>query len=235
MRRASLMLWSLTLSALAWSALTSHAIARAPDTFEEEYAEPITIESPMWFAFELKLGPYRPDYPSFKDSFGSDRGWLMNTELDITAYHVPYVGQLNVGLGWGWANYSGTAPIIPGGEKSGEKTELTLYPMSLLAVLRVEALARYTRIPLTFAGKLGYDFVRWKATTGGSTDRSGLNRGLRWGAQVAFELDVIDRKAARRLDDDFEINHTFLLFEYFGSETKSTGGHSFTFGLGLQF
>jgi hypothetical protein len=59
--------------------------------------------------------------------------------------------------------------------------------------------------------------------------------GLRWGLQAAFELDILDRKSARRLDDDFEINHTFLLFEYFGSMTKGVGGNSFQFGLGMQF
>lgn len=215
--------------------VASGASARAPDTFEEQYAQPIVIESPMWFAFELKLGPFRPDYSAFKQTFGSDRGWLLSTELDVTIYHIPYVGQVNAGFGWGWANYDAKAIAVSGGGRSGEDTELTMYPMSALAVLRIDSLARYTIIPLTFAAKLGYDFVRWKATTGSSTDSDGLNMGFRWGAQVALELDVIDRKASRRLDDDFGINHTMLLFEYFGSETDGTGGRAFQFGLGLQF
>ena len=230
MRRASL--WLLTL--VSW-ALASGAMARAPDTFEEEYAEPIIIESPMWMAFELKIGPYRPGYPAFKESFGSDKGWLLSTELDVTLYHIPYVGQLNLGAGWGWANYDAKAAIIPGGSPSGEKTELTLYPLSALAVLRVDALARYTVVPFTFAGKLGGDFVRWKANTGGNNDGNGLNKGLRWGAQAALELDFFDGRSARRLDDDWGINHTFLLFEYFESKTKGTGDRSFQFGLGLQY
>jgi hypothetical protein len=229
MRRASLLLLTLLTTALC-----SRAEARAPDTFEEQYAEPIIIESPMWFAFELKLGPFRPTPSAYREAFGDDRGWLLSTELDITCYHIPYVGQLNAGLGWGWAHYDGKAQAVAGGS-SGESTEMTLYPMSLLAVLRVDALARMTVIPLTFAGKLGYDFVRWKATTGSQTDEAGVNMGFRWGAQAAFELDIIDRKSARRLDDDFGVNHTFLLFEYFGSMTRGTGGNSFQFGLGLQF
>ena len=48
-----------------------------------------------------------------------------------------------------------------------------LFPLSALAVLRVDALARLTVVPLTFAGKLGYDFVRWKSTTGKRTDADG--------------------------------------------------------------
>lgn len=215
--------------------VASSASARAPDTFEEQYAHPIEIDSPMWFAFELKLGPYRPSYPAFKQAFDDDRGWLLSTELDFTAYHIPYVGQLNFGVGWGWANYDAKALVASTGERSGETTEMTIYPMSALAVVRIDALARYTIIPLTFAAKIGGDFVRWKLSTGSSPTKDGLNMGFRWGAQVALELDVIDRKAARRLDDDFGINHTMLLFEYFGSETDGTGARAFQFGLGLQF
>ena len=230
MHKATLLALLLLLSVVAAS-----ASARAPDTFEEEYAEPIEIASPMWLAFELKLGPYRPNYPSFKEVFGSDRGWLLATELDFTVWHIPYVGQLNAGLGWGWANYDAKAFALPGASRSGEDTEFTLYPMSGMAVLRIDALARYTVVPLTFAAKLGYEVVRWKATTGGASDDDGFNHGVRWGVQAAIELDVIDRKAVRRLDDDFGINHTFFLFEFFGSETDSTGARAFQFGLGLQF
>lgn len=225
---------ALLVLALLLGLFTARAEARAPDTFEEHYAEPIIIESPMWFAFELKVGPFRPGNRFVREAFGSDRGWLLSTEFDVTAYKIPYTGQLNVGLGWGWANYDAKAPIAGGGT-SGETTSLTIYPMSVMAVLRIDALARLTVVPLTFAGKVGYDFVRWKMETGSATDGSGLNMGLRYGMQAAFELDVIDRKSARRLDDDFGVNHTFLLFEYFGSMTKGTGGNSFQFGLGLQF
>lgn len=229
MRRASLGLLTL----VSW-ALASSALARAPDTFEEEYAEPIAIDSPMWTAFELKIGPYQPDYRAFREIFGSDKGWLLSVEFDVTVYHIPYVGQLNVGAGWGWANYDARA-AIRGGGSSGEKTELTFYPLSALAVLRIDALARHTVLPFTFAGKLGGDFVRWKATTGSNTDGSGLNMGLRWGAQAALELDFFDGRSARRLDDDWGINHTFLLLEFFESKTRGAGDRSFQFGLGFQY
>jgi hypothetical protein len=214
--------------------VSSRTEARAPDTFEEHYAEPIVIDTPMWFAFELKLGPFRPNNSYLRDAFGSDRGWLLSTELDVTAYHIPYTGQLNVGFGWGWANYDAKAKTLSGAN-SGESTSFTIYPMSLMAVVRIDALARMTVVPVTFAGKLGFDVVRWKGETGSTNDGQGWNKGLRWGAQAAFELDILDRKSARRLDDDFGINHTFLMFEYFGSMTKGTGGNSFQLGLGLQF
>jgi hypothetical protein len=58
---------------------------------------------------------------------------------------------------------------------------------------------------------------------------------VRWAVQGAFELDFFDIQAARRMDDEWGINHTFLLFEYFESKTKGTGDRSFSFGLGMQF
>jgi len=148
---------------------------------------------------------------------------------------LPYVGQLDVGGAFGWAKYTASATIVPGDSASGEKTKLTLFPLSALAVLRIDALARYTVVPVTFAGKLGADFVRWKAQTGSQTDDSGLNVGLRWGVQAALELDFVDMRSTRRMDEDWGINHTFLFFEFFESKTKSTGDRSFQFGLGLQF
>jgi hypothetical protein len=229
MRKASLLVVTL----VGWF-VASTAFARAPDTFEEAYHEPQIVDSPMWWAVELKLGPYRPDNTQQKQIFGNDRGWLLSLEADVTFLHIPYVGQLQAGLGWGWAKYDGKARLADN-SKSGETTTLTIYPISALAVLRVDALARNTVIPLTFAAKLGYDFVRWTTDTGKSNDANGLNTGFRWGGQAALELDFFDHQAARRLDEEWGINHTFLLFEYFDSNTKGTGDATFQFGLGLQF
>jgi hypothetical protein len=233
MRRALFVLVALIGS---WGFAAPFASARAPDTFEEQYAEPTIIDSPMWMALELKLGPYVPGGTrAFREVFGNDKGWLLSTEVDFTVLHIPHVGQLNFGAGFGWANYDAGAIDVGAGTRSNEKTELTLYPLSALAVLRVDTLARNTVLPLTFAGKLGADFVRWKTTTGGQTDDSGLNIGMRWGAQAAFELDFFDRQGSRRMDEEWGINHTFLLFEYFQSMTEGTGDRSFQVGLGAQF
>src|SRR5690606_11375979 len=124
-------------------------------------------------------------------TFDDDRGWLLGIELDATVLKIPYVGSLGAGFGWNWANYKAKA-FTDDGARSGENTELTLFPMSVLGVLRVDTLARHTVLPLTFAGKVAYAFVRWKAQTGDATDASGLNMGFRWGLQGALELDFFD-------------------------------------------
>ncbi|MDB4988341.1 MAG: hypothetical protein JWN04_3519 [Myxococcaceae bacterium] len=239
MRRLLVLFVALFALALVSLGLVDSASARAPDTFEEAYVKPVLIESPMWLAFELKVGPYKPGLSHgskqvFDQTFGSKSGWMLNLELDITLYHIPYVGQLNVGASWGWVNYSAKA-FDDTGARSGETTSFTLYPLGALAVLRIDALARNTVIPLTFAGKVGPEWVRWKSDTGTRTDASGFNAGVRFGAQAAFELDYFDANTARRLDEDYGVNHTFLLFEYYESSTRGTGARTFQMGLGLQY
>jgi hypothetical protein len=213
----------------------SAASARAPDTFEEDYHPPLEVDSPMWMGLELRVGPYRPGRSNFfRETFENDRGWMLNVEFDVTLYHIPWVGQLNAALNWGWANYDARA-LQDNGMQADAKTEFTVFPIAALGVLRVDALARHTVVPLTFAGKFGYELVRWKAETEGIKDGNGLNKGLRYGAQAAFELDWFDRGTARRMDEDWGINHTYLIFEWYKSDTQGTGDSTFTFGLGAQF
>jgi hypothetical protein len=225
----------LLIVALASWAVVSPASARAPDTFEEEYAEPVNVDSPMWFALELKVGPYRPGRTDlFQKTFLNDRGWMLNIEVDATLVHIPWVGQFNLGFNWGWSSYDARAFNADLTERIGD-TEFTVFPMAALGVLRIDTLARKTVVPLTFAGKLGYELVRWKAKSEGEREGDGLNKGLRWGLQAALELDFFDRNTARRTDEDWGINHTSLLFEWYESRTKGTGDSTFSVGLGAQF
>ena len=217
------------------SAFAATAEARAPDTFEEDYAPPINVESPQRLGFELRIGPYEPGGGrAFKEAFGDDKGWLLALELDIKLYQIPYVGTLNLGLGWGWSKYSAKT-IDQSGNRTGEENEFIIFPMSPMAVLRIDALARHTVVPLVFAGKLGVDFVRWKSKTDDNVDDSGLNTGLRWGVQGALELDFIQPNGARRLDEDWGVNHSYLFAEYYGSKTEGTGDKNFVFGVGILF
>jgi len=236
MRNAALVFVTLIASTLLVSTHASVALARAPDTFEEAYSKPAILDSPMWWALELKTGPYRPgDTGDFKRVFGSDQGWLYSFELDLTLFHIPTIGQFNLGAGVGWAKYSAKAFAADNVTRAGEKTQFVMYPMSALGVLRVDSLARYTVVPVTFAAKVGCDFVRWKTKTGIINDANGLNIGLRWALQAAFELDFFDREAAGRMDEEWGINHVSALIEYFDSVTRGTGGGGLTFGVSAQY
>ena len=225
------------LLALMMCTFAARAQARAPDTFEEEYAEKILIESPQWFAFELRFGPYKPALRSRRETFDNDSGWLLNLEADFTVWHIPYdIGQINVAGVFGRSSYDAYArraedPTM----RTGEKNEFTLFPLAALGVLRIDALARHTVLPFTFAAKVGYEWVRWKTETGSAGKQSGFNKGFRYALQAALELDFFNADAARALDEDFGINHTYLLFEYMDSQTKGTGDDAFMFGIGAQF
>lgn len=228
---------------LTVGAFAERAEARAPDSFEEMHSNPSVIESPEWYALELKVGPYVTEYSEKVDRFGGDRGWMIGAEFDVFAYRLDKIGAIGVGAGFGWAKYQDKAIIVEpsdnAGQESSEDNNLTVFPMSALLVLRIDALPRNFGIPFRFAGKIGYDFVRWKETKGSVTRASGVSPGLRWAVSAALELDFFEKDAARALDEEWGINHSFLLFEYYGSlaegDSLPVGDTTFNFGIGFTF
>ena len=199
-------------------------------------------ESPERFALELRAGTYVPDVgTSAFDLFGDDRGPLIGGELDGFITRIPYVGLIGLGVGFGWAEYKGSAQIAGSSETASEKTTLRLFPVSPMVVLRIDTLAREFSIPFVFTGKLGVDFIIWDSKTGSNSDGSAVSRGLRWAAQAALELDFFNRAAARRLDEEWGINHSFLFFEIYDSLADSNlrltpeDPFAWSAGLGLIF
>lgn len=197
------------------------------------------FDSPEVAALELHVGMYQPDRVpngAFQSFYGGDQGPLVGGEVDVQIWRIPYVGLLGAGGVISWARYSGRA-LLDTGLPSDEKSTLTLYPLAVLAVLRVDALARFTKVPLVFAGKFGADLVPWNSQTGGSSDGSGFSVGTRWAAQVAIELDFLEPRSARRMHEVWGINHSYLFFEATGSTSYTSlqvgDRFAWTAGLGL--
>ncbi|NOY92180.1 MAG: hypothetical protein GXP55_13370 [Deltaproteobacteria bacterium] len=198
---------------------------------------------------ELRIGSYTPDTGSsaFSQIFGGDSGPMIALEIDAHLFRIPHVGIVGLGLSAGFARYRGRSCTVAGdgspvcggsGANGGEKAKLLLLPVSTMAVLRVDALARDFGIPFIFSGKLGLDTIFFRSRTGGRVDGEGKTFGLRWGLQVALELDFLDMRAARALDEDWGINHSFIFFELYGSTANSTmalGDRTFAGGLGMTF
>lgn len=216
--------------------------AHAQDLVAERFdAEPTVIESPESVVWELlRVGPYVPgqrDIGGF-EGFKGDRGPLLQTEVDFIIWRIPYVGPIAAGARFGWARYKGPA-VDAMGENTGEKTKLNIFPMSALAVLRIDVLARELNIPILFAGKVGLDVIPWKSETGGSSEDpfgdNSMSLGLAWGAQVALELDYFEPRAARRLDEDWGINHSFLFFELMGSTAGAASDDTLDLSEGLTW
>ncbi|MCA9529281.1 MAG: hypothetical protein KC543_04015 [Myxococcales bacterium] len=188
-----------------------------------------TKGSPEHFGLELRVGMYRPDLGSktdaFKQIFGSDNGPFVGGELDLFPVRIPYVGLLGAGLGIGWAKYTATnCSVDMSGQctgKSDEKSSFRLFPLSTLAVLRVDVLAQRFHVPLVFSGKVGLDTIFYRSRSGSRTDARSRSLGLHWGAQIAIQLDFLSPSNAHALDSDYGINHSYIFGEVFGSRAAS--------------
>ncbi len=229
-RRTRDALRTLVSAILCAAALVASTLAPGRAAAQEglaDWSEPTNPASPQRFALELRVGPYTPDTgdPVFERVFGGS-SLLFGAEFDFMPLRIPDVLSLGVGAGFGSVSYSGKAASLDGTATS-EATSLSLLPMSLLAVLRLDALPRLTGIPLLLTGKFGADLVYWSSSTGDAQDGEGLSPGLRWAAQAALELDFFEPRAARALDDEWGINHSFLFAEVYGS---TAGGRSLPVG-----
>ncbi len=222
-------------------------IMTGPTTVAAQRA-PRSYESPERFSWELlRIGTYRPAFDNSVDSSGNnpfgllfdgDRGPLVATELDVYIYRIPYVGPIGVGVGAGWARYkASTCTDATCSQRTNEGARFDLFPVSPLAVLRVDVLARELGIPVVFVGKIGADLVFYRYRQGATNNFEGFSAGLRWAAQLALELDFLDRGSARALDEDWGINHSFVFFELYGSSANSdlSVGDSLAWATGLGF
>ena len=106
-----------------------------------------------------------------------------------------------------------------------------------------DSLARELSVPFVVTPKIGIDFGYWRTGTAGSEDAEGWSVGLRWAVQFALELDFLEPRAARRVDQEWGINHTVLFCELFGSTMGGALGSglpvgsdlAWVAGLGLTF
>jgi hypothetical protein len=228
-----------------WLALLLPCALLAPQRAAAQAYDEMTphrdFSSPEHFALEFRIGPYQPDMGgnrAFNTFFGTDHGPMFAFELDVVAYRLKDVLYLSGGAGMGTASYLGHT-LDSTGLPTAEKTTFSMLPIDLLAVLRVDVLARKLSVPFILAGKLGYQWAHWNAQDGKATPVSGWSVGTRWAAQVALDLDVFDQKAARRMDEEWGINHSSLFFELFGwkpsPRSLPLGSTAWTVGLGFAF
>ena len=200
------------------------------------------VASPEHMVLELfAMGPYEPaavtetTTPAGAPLF-DETGPLFQGSLQAIVLRLPELGMITSGLRIGHASYSASAIDASSGQPAGEETTLTAWLLTPLVGLRIDALARLG-VPFLLNASLGYDLVPWSSETGGREDGSGLSHGLRWAVQLGLELDFAEPRTARRLDEDWGINHSFVFFELAGSQA---GGAvpmgdplSWSFGLGF--
>lgn len=185
-------------------------------------------ESPQSFAVELRFGPYIPNIDEqfnggatpYRSTFGGGKGFHYGLEVDYQILRIPYLGTLGPGVSWSRTTREAKAKITGTDTDSAESTTLTIMPMALMGVLRIDVLSRELGIPIVPYGKAGLGFGLWSTGTDqGTSNRDGVDgKGRTWGTHLAgggmFQLDFLDRSSAREIDDSIGVNHSYIFFEY---------------------
>lgn len=217
-------------------------------------------ESRQDFMFELRLGPYKPRVDEefsngatpYRDIFGNGNSFYFGFEIDWQALRIPYLGTVGPGFSWGYTKKSAKAKITNSDENSAEDTTLSIQPMYLAAVLRIDTLTRNLSIPLVPYAKAGLGLGLWSASTdAGVSKRDGITgRGRSWGTHFALgvmlHLDFLEPGAALTFDDELGVNNTYLYAEYLWSDLGTmtlfedktqmrVGNKNWTAGLAFEF
>jgi hypothetical protein len=187
-------------------------------------------QSPQNAAFEFRFGPYRPNVDSefngpapFGDTFGDKNRYLIGLELDWQALRIPGLGSFGPGFGLGYTKFSADALLHNSTQRSAQSTSFTLLPAYVVAVLRVDVLAREAQVPLVPYAKAGVGAALWWAGGPDGVDNAGgqTGRGLSYGPQFAlggmFLLDVLDQKAAIDMDNATGVNNSYFFVEWYVS------------------
>ncbi len=194
------------------------------------------------FGLELRVGSYTPLNlgTTWTDAFGGDLGPMLGAELDYYPVRIRYLGMIGGGAGIGWSEWSGTAPAIPP-SLQGEPESFMTMPIYIVAVLRFDTLARELGFPLVITPKVGLDIVYWTTGTA-AMSQNGWSVGPRFAGKVSLELDFLEPRAARQLDEEWGVNHSEVFFEPWYSMAGSligsqlnVSGWGWVAGLGFTF
>lgn len=199
-------------------------------------------ESPQYVSVDLGIGPYNPDgnRQVFNQFFADDHGPLLTMSAMFHVYRIPYVGMLGVTVSGAWARYGGQACLdIACTATVDETLRYDLFPLALEATLRADGLEHHLDVPLFFEGGVGAEYARFRESKGGVRESWGGALGLRWHGRVGLYLDVFEPRAARALDEQHGINHSYVYFELRGSQATGVFpvADNFTWlgGLGFTF
>ncbi len=199
--------------------------------------------SPEHFGLELRVGSYTPLNlgSSWNTRFGSDLGPLLGLEFHYYPVRIPYLGLIGGGAGLGWIQYTGTARPVSGSGQ-GEANTFEMVPITAVLLLRFDTLARELGIPIVITPKIGFDFIYWATGTATAGEADGWSIGPRFAGKVSLELDFLEPRAARQLDEEWGVNHSEIFFEPWYSMAGDlfsaqapVSGWGWVVGLGLTF
>jgi hypothetical protein len=196
---------------------------------------------------------------------------LTTLEFDFQFLHK--IGSLGVGVAVGYGrrtthafqylnvNGTGSCSLAAGNcVASGDQTALNMLPVDLLLIYRFDYLALKYKVPLVPYFKIGLSYWFWWIENGGGGVASVVKNPLLpndkadgWGGTagwvlnpgLAILLDVLDPAAARVMDSELGINHTYLFgelhyadinwFHRGGNATLDLSDVSYNVGLAFEF
>ncbi|HEX2734452.1 MAG TPA: MXAN_2562 family outer membrane beta-barrel protein [Polyangiaceae bacterium] len=218
--------------------LQSVAHAQGVDEFGPYGYDHETTASEQNMAVELRLGPYRPNIDEefagsgqtpYADHFGNGRRWLLGMEIDWELLKIPDFGTFGPGAGIGFTKMTGHT-FLANGEEADQTTKLSIIPMYVDAVLRVDQVAKATPVPLVPYAKLGLGYALWSTNNGVGVPKAkdgskgdDTSWGLNWSLGLMFLLDCLDQQSANALDGTHGVNHSYVFLEWYNSELNGFG------------
>jgi hypothetical protein len=224
-------------------------------------SKPPRYASPQNWALEISIGWYTPDVDNefggkatpYQDMFG---GGALMTRIELDYQIWRGFGSIGIGLSVGFSlnsveackDTTGTSASdftsAPSScsERTSGTTSFNVFPISLLAVYRFDWLAKKFGIPIVPFGKIGLNYTIWWAS-GSSGDAVGGSWGWQANGGGAIMLDPLEPSAAKVLDNDLGINHSYIFFEVvyvransFGkANAMQVGDTSWQAGLAFEF
>jgi hypothetical protein len=213
-------------------------------------------ESPQRFAVELKFGPYYPDVDTepgvtgtpYEDVFGDKQTFMFLAEFDWQFLRLPGI-SFGIGAIAGYFQDTGKGIDPDTGESAGEETQLKVFPGHFDAVVRVDALPRFTKVPLVPFVKAGVSYYIWWVENGRGLGRyegtTGYGGTWGWNLQTGLMLllDIFEPSAARTFDQEVGVNNSYVYADFvlarldnFGNPNKlNLSDMTWTVGVAIEF
>lgn len=190
-------------------------------------------------------------------------GYQVMSQIEVDLELWQGHGALGLAATWGFFRIEGKALVLsdPGLPydpdtnpyvRSGDKTSLNIMPFILQAVYRWDYAFRRWSVPLIpyFKGGVVWD-LWWIEKADRHLARFGQDGGKAWGGTfgyqinvgLSFALDILEPSAAKKMDMELGINHTYLFAEFVHSQVRWASGdrmrlglpYGFMVGLALEF
>ena len=194
--------------------------------------------SPKIATASLRYGPLTLNDASIAKVYGTGGLELMRLDYGLTSEY--FEGTMGIGF----FQELGTQIRTTDGTSTDEHIMLTMWPMNLDAMVKLDFLYEQPIVPFARAGADMWIWTEnWGSRLGGEIPYeqvSGGKGGWHYGFGGLLLLDFLDRKTADRVEAVSGINDTFLIFEYrkttmFDAAGLDLGSTEMSIGLKLDF